>query len=1071
MLRLSTEGADQVIRDLRAAATESAAAGRAYDALIKAQPALATGAERTEQALRKNVDAMRGMRGELSVLGAATDGLTASLGRFGSALTSPAAAIAGLSAGVVAGGVAIARLGDEYTTTMNKLRAATGSVQAAGAVYAELVAMSQQTGASISESAGAFVRFSVAARAIGATNGEVLQLTRTIQQAGLISGASTQEAAAGVQQLGQALASGTLQGDELRSILENMPTLAEALAQQLGVSIGQLRTMGSEGQLTSDRVFQALLRASEAINKQFTELTPTMGRAFGVLGQAMVEFVGKLDQALGLSQAIARAATAAAAAVGQVSGGMAPRSPAEQADFDVAQARERIARLEAEAASLSGEPGLYATPRRGTISRAMQEAAAQTQPREERLAELRQRIEAENTLIREGLARRNQVHTEADDVRQAEEATAAARRLAAARTAQTTAFNTTRDALDQERKLRTDHATRITAIDAGLANGDTDAAGAARLRRMANEELADGLKALDAAARGRIETDESLAQVARIVSDIEKDRLTLMRDGETVTAAARTEIEKYADEQARLSNLLAAGAITQETYNRAVAAADPAVKAAREAARQVEADNKQMTDAVVRYGADRFADMFGNNQKSWKEMWQGFLGTARSVLARIASEAIIRPIIAPVVSGLGLGQFGSASGIGTSIGSIFGPSGGTAVSNAGSTQGAVSQAGQSAGLFQFGRSTGLGGAFTGGTANSGYGFLDNALNAQIAAPVNFPSEAAFQGLVDGTASNGLSVGGALGGAAGIAGGAYGIYSGVQRGGIGGYTSAAGGALSVASGVSTILQTLGVISAGLGPIGWIGAAVLAIAGALLPGQKPSSRGQETRLDFNSGVSTYAGLGGDRYSQANRDQSAAAVQSIVSLATQLGDALGGARINGNAAVGVTERGLYLDVAGRKAQFANDEAGSKALADTAALYVLQAFRSVAEGDYNKLANNSGDIASLQANLEWYEGTYKALQKVGEATNEFERQVTALSKPYDDAIAKARSLALAEDGITQKRDEAIAKLTQQRDAEVANIRESIQGRLIAAGAMGGDINALNEGVVARQEAATAAK
>ena len=166
VLRLSTEGADQVIRDLRAAATESAAAGRAYDALIKAQPALATGAERAEQALRRNVDAMRGMRGELGLVSVAMDGAASSLGAFSSALTSPTAAIAALGAGASASVVQIARLGDEYTTTMNRLRAATGSVQAAGAVYAELVAMSQQTGASISESAGAFVRFSVAARAI-----------------------------------------------------------------------------------------------------------------------------------------------------------------------------------------------------------------------------------------------------------------------------------------------------------------------------------------------------------------------------------------------------------------------------------------------------------------------------------------------------------------------------------------------------------------------------------------------------------------------------------------------------------------------------------------------------------------------------------------------------------------------------------------------------------------------------------------------------------------------------------------------------------------------------------------
>ena len=73
-LRLSTEGADQVVRDLRAASTESAAAARAYDTLIKAQPQLATGMERAEQALRKNTDAMRGMA---SAVGTATPALSA----------------------------------------------------------------------------------------------------------------------------------------------------------------------------------------------------------------------------------------------------------------------------------------------------------------------------------------------------------------------------------------------------------------------------------------------------------------------------------------------------------------------------------------------------------------------------------------------------------------------------------------------------------------------------------------------------------------------------------------------------------------------------------------------------------------------------------------------------------------------------------------------------------------------------------------------------------------------------------------------------------------------------------
>ena len=98
------------------------------------------------------------------------------------------------------------------------------------------------------------------------------------------------------QQLGQALASGKLQGDELRSLLENMPVLAQALARELGVGIGQLREMGAAGQLTADRVFPALLAASEKINGEFDKMPPTMSRAAGILAESTADFGARLDK-------------------------------------------------------------------------------------------------------------------------------------------------------------------------------------------------------------------------------------------------------------------------------------------------------------------------------------------------------------------------------------------------------------------------------------------------------------------------------------------------------------------------------------------------------------------------------------------------------------------------------------------------------------------------------------------------------------------------------------------------------------------------------------------------------
>jgi tape measure domain-containing protein len=179
----------------------------------------------------------------------------------------------------------------------------------------------------------------------------VLALVRTVQQAGIIAGASTAETSATVMQLGQALASGRLQGDELRSVLENMPTLAEALARELGASVGELRKMGEAGKLTADVVMPALIRAGQSLNAEFEKMPPTMGRAFSILGEAMSRFAGDLDRALGLSQGIARAAQAAAAAVNQGRVAVGLGTPMEQASAGYDRSRDRLAVLDQQIAN------------------------------------------------------------------------------------------------------------------------------------------------------------------------------------------------------------------------------------------------------------------------------------------------------------------------------------------------------------------------------------------------------------------------------------------------------------------------------------------------------------------------------------------------------------------------------------------------------------------------------------------------------------------------------------------------------------------------------------------------
>ncbi|MFV3077960.1 tape measure protein, partial [Niveispirillum fermenti] len=252
---------------------------------------------------------MAGLRGELANAKAeierfqkraeqqadgAGKGLAIGLGRATAAVTGLFAALGGLN---ILRNVAtdMAQAGDKAVQMEGRFKVATGSIGAAKEVYRDLLETVGQTGGSIEEAAGQFVRFSLAARDIGATRGEVVKLIDIIGKLGVVAGASRVEASSAATQLAQALASGRLQGDELRSVLETMPTLADLLARNLGVTIGQLRKMGSEGQLTADKVFRGLLAGAEEVDAAFAQMPLTMDRASGNASTAWTRFLAEMD--------------------------------------------------------------------------------------------------------------------------------------------------------------------------------------------------------------------------------------------------------------------------------------------------------------------------------------------------------------------------------------------------------------------------------------------------------------------------------------------------------------------------------------------------------------------------------------------------------------------------------------------------------------------------------------------------------------------------------------------------------------------------------------------------------
>ncbi|NMM75388.1 hypothetical protein B2J88_20275 [Rhodococcus sp. SRB_17] len=227
---------------------------------------------------------------------AATDRAATSAKGYQGALTQVASAVAGAFAvsKVVDYAKSVQEVSDQYKNLEAKVRLAIGAQGDLQSSVRGVGEVAQATHSSLDGTAQLFGRLAASAKELNITNTEALGVTKTINQAIQVSGASAQASEAAVIQLVQALQSGVLRGDEFNSIMEQAPRLSRALADGLGVPVGALRALAEQGQLTSTKVVQALKGQSEAIDKEFSTLPLTVGRALTNLQTQWTLFVGGL---------------------------------------------------------------------------------------------------------------------------------------------------------------------------------------------------------------------------------------------------------------------------------------------------------------------------------------------------------------------------------------------------------------------------------------------------------------------------------------------------------------------------------------------------------------------------------------------------------------------------------------------------------------------------------------------------------------------------------------------------------------------------------------------------------
>lgn len=182
-----------------------------------------------------------------------------------------------------------------------RIRIATRSSYEFAQAQAQVRQISLSTGTALEANVGLFSKLRVNA---GLAQADALKLTEIIAKATQLDGGGA-SAQAAIFQLQQGLASGTLRGEELNSVLEQTPSLAKAIADGLGLSIGKMRELAADGGLTAGKVKEALFKMSDEISATYEQLPLTASRAFENIRTNAITKLGELDQAVGITDKIA----------------------------------------------------------------------------------------------------------------------------------------------------------------------------------------------------------------------------------------------------------------------------------------------------------------------------------------------------------------------------------------------------------------------------------------------------------------------------------------------------------------------------------------------------------------------------------------------------------------------------------------------------------------------------------------------------------------------------------------------------------------------------------------------
>lgn len=214
------------------------------------------------------------------------------------------------------------QLGEQFTLYQARItRLSAGTDQAADS-YRALLAISSKTGAGMGDTVQLWESLTNTLRELGQSGAQVLTLTETLQKIGTIGGSSTEEMSNALRQLGQSLAGGVVRAEEFNAIIESMPELARQIAQGLGIPFNELRQQMLNGELTAERVLQAIEAQTAKVNSEFDKLPRKVGQAANAITNEFGAALSVLDKATGASNLLAKALDAVAKGIRLTAGNL-----------------------------------------------------------------------------------------------------------------------------------------------------------------------------------------------------------------------------------------------------------------------------------------------------------------------------------------------------------------------------------------------------------------------------------------------------------------------------------------------------------------------------------------------------------------------------------------------------------------------------------------------------------------------------------------------------------------------------------------------------------------------------